>query len=348
MTTDAHLATLALQRGTSSTRRTRTSPAFRACAGSTPAIPRRIDGVRGPVHTVSDRQPLTTQTSTPSALQPTLEAPQDSLPAVSIDELPDRLKEAVARPGWTSLMPVQSQAIPYLLAGRDLVIQARTGAARRPRSCCRCWSARLDGGQDAGARAGADPRARPAGAARRRDAVVRQRLPDGRRLRRRRLRPQIDALRRVRIWWSPRRAAPSTICCAGRSNLGALSMLVFDEADRDALDGVLSRHEAGADVPAQSAGPHDHVLGDVSGLGHADRARIHRRAGVPDPQPRPRPRHRHGAHHLHRAADGEGPRAGADHRGREPVVGVHLLQHEVERALRHGGAAALRLRTRTS
>jgi len=44
--------------------------------------------------------------------------------------LPDRLREAVARAGWTTLMPVQARAIPYLLDRKDMMIQARTGSGK--------------------------------------------------------------------------------------------------------------------------------------------------------------------------------------------------------------------------
>lgn len=54
----------------------------------------------------------------------------DSLPPVTLDDLPKRMKDAATRAGWTSLMPVQSQAIPYLLARRDLITQARTGSGK--------------------------------------------------------------------------------------------------------------------------------------------------------------------------------------------------------------------------
>jgi ATP-dependent RNA helicase DeaD len=54
-------------------------------------------------------------------------APAD-LPDVTLEQLPARLREAAARAGWTTLMPVQARAIPYLLAGRDMMIQARTGS----------------------------------------------------------------------------------------------------------------------------------------------------------------------------------------------------------------------------
>ncbi|HET9232687.1 MAG TPA: DEAD/DEAH box helicase, partial [Candidatus Eisenbacteria bacterium] len=40
------------------------------------------------------------------------------------------MQEAAARVGWTSLMPVQAKAIPYLLAKRDLMIQSRTGSGK--------------------------------------------------------------------------------------------------------------------------------------------------------------------------------------------------------------------------
>lgn len=51
-------------------------------------------------------------------------------PELTMADLPAPLREASARAGWSELMPVQSQAIPYLLAGRDLMVQSRTGSGK--------------------------------------------------------------------------------------------------------------------------------------------------------------------------------------------------------------------------
>ncbi|MDP6371309.1 MAG: DEAD/DEAH box helicase [Vicinamibacterales bacterium] len=62
--------------------------------------------------------------------EPVVSEPKNPLPEVGIDDLPPPLRAGAKRAGWTSLMPVQAKAIPYLLGGRDLLIQARTGSGK--------------------------------------------------------------------------------------------------------------------------------------------------------------------------------------------------------------------------
>ncbi len=52
------------------------------------------------------------------------------LPQLTFDTLPQALRQGAVQAGWTDLMPVQSEAIPYLLAGREMMIQARTGSGK--------------------------------------------------------------------------------------------------------------------------------------------------------------------------------------------------------------------------
>lgn len=54
----------------------------------------------------------------------------DELPEVSVSQLPEPLRDAVASAGWDSLMPVQQKSIPPLLEGRDLIVQSKTGSGK--------------------------------------------------------------------------------------------------------------------------------------------------------------------------------------------------------------------------
>jgi ATP-dependent RNA helicase DeaD len=56
--------------------------------------------------------------------------PKNPLAEINLDQLPTPLRDAAARAGWTSLVPVQARALPYLLAGRNMMLQARTGSGK--------------------------------------------------------------------------------------------------------------------------------------------------------------------------------------------------------------------------
>ena len=59
-----------------------------------------------------------------------VDEPENALPEVSLADLPQLLQTACPKAGWNSLMPVQSRALPYLLEGRDLMVQSRTGSGK--------------------------------------------------------------------------------------------------------------------------------------------------------------------------------------------------------------------------
>jgi ATP-dependent RNA helicase DeaD len=56
--------------------------------------------------------------------------PDDVLPEITMETMPPLLRKACVQAGWTSLMPVQAKAIPYILAHRNLMIQSRTGSGK--------------------------------------------------------------------------------------------------------------------------------------------------------------------------------------------------------------------------
>lgn len=56
--------------------------------------------------------------------------PEDKLPPAKLADLPENLKSALQRMGWSDLSPIQSYALPYMLDERDLIAQARTGSGK--------------------------------------------------------------------------------------------------------------------------------------------------------------------------------------------------------------------------
>ena len=56
--------------------------------------------------------------------------PENALPEMTFEELSPVMQSAAHRAGWTSLMPVQAKAVPYVLANRDLMVQSKTGSGK--------------------------------------------------------------------------------------------------------------------------------------------------------------------------------------------------------------------------
>jgi ATP-dependent RNA helicase DeaD len=54
----------------------------------------------------------------------------NALPEITLEQLSDEMRDACNRAGWTSLVPVQAKSIPYFLAGRDMMVQSRTGSGK--------------------------------------------------------------------------------------------------------------------------------------------------------------------------------------------------------------------------
>jgi ATP-dependent RNA helicase DeaD len=59
-----------------------------------------------------------------------VESSGKALPEVRFEDLPAGLQKAMQRVGWERLMPVQAKSIPYLRAGRDMMVQSRTGTGK--------------------------------------------------------------------------------------------------------------------------------------------------------------------------------------------------------------------------
>jgi ATP-dependent RNA helicase DeaD len=59
-----------------------------------------------------------------------LTEPEPALPDATVGALSRPMQQALKSAGWSSLMPVQQKAIPYILEGRDLIVQSRTGSGK--------------------------------------------------------------------------------------------------------------------------------------------------------------------------------------------------------------------------
>jgi len=56
--------------------------------------------------------------------------PEVRLPDFSFDDLNTSMRENALAMGWKTPMPVQAKAVPYLMSGRDMIVQSHTGSGK--------------------------------------------------------------------------------------------------------------------------------------------------------------------------------------------------------------------------
>ncbi len=59
-----------------------------------------------------------------------LREPDPPLDEITVEQLPEEIDQAMRAAGWSDLMDVQRKAIPYILEGRDLIVQSQTGSGK--------------------------------------------------------------------------------------------------------------------------------------------------------------------------------------------------------------------------
>ncbi len=82
------------------------------------------------IDALSENQEASMDERLEKAAEEDIAEPDLALPAVELVELSQAIQTGAGHAQWGKLTPVQSKAIPYLLVGRDLMVQARTGSGK--------------------------------------------------------------------------------------------------------------------------------------------------------------------------------------------------------------------------